>query len=90
MEARAAARSPEPKVEKCAFAQVGLFEGLPDRSGHNRVLALRHVGESIAHPVNAAPLPSRFEDAGDRRLQAGVGVADHQLHPVEPTCLERS
>jgi hypothetical protein len=38
---------------------VGLVEGLPDRGGDNGVLAARDMGESIAHPVNAAALPVR-------------------------------
>ena len=47
---------------------IGLIEGLPDRGGHDGVLALRHMGQRVAHPVNAAALPGGIEDAPDRRL----------------------
>ena len=67
---------------------VGLVEGLADRGGDDGVLAARDVGQGVAHPVHAAPLPSRLEDALDGRLEAAVGVGDHQLDAVEATRLQ--
>lgn len=64
---------------------VGLLEGLADGGGGDRVLSLRDMREGVAHPVDAAALPGRLEDAGDRALQAGMGIADHQLHAVGAT-----
>ena len=69
---------------------VGLLKGLTDCGGHDRVPALRDVGQGVAHPVNPAPLPSRLKDPGDGSLEACMGIADHQLHPVEPATAQRS
>jgi hypothetical protein len=62
---------------------IGLQKGLPDRSGDHRVLALGHVRERIAHPMNSASLPARTEHAGDRQAQTLVGVRDHQLDALQ-------
>lgn len=70
------------------MAAVRLFKGLTDRSGHDRVLALRDMGERVAHPMDAAALPRCLEDPGDGGLEAGVGIADDQLHPIEPASLQ--
>ena len=64
---------------------IGLQEGLADRSGDHRVLALRHVRQGVAHPMHAAPLPGRTEHAGDRMAQAVASVGDHQLNALETT-----
>ena len=56
-----------------ACARSGCIEGLPDRGGDDGVLALRDMGEGVAHPVNAAALPGRLEDPGDGGLQACHG-----------------
>ena len=55
---------------------VGLVERLTDRGGNDGVLAARDMGQCIAHPVNAVPLPGGFEDPGDGCLEAGMGVTD--------------
>jgi hypothetical protein len=68
----------------CMFA-FRLVESLPDRGSNDRVLAARDVGKGVAHPVNAAALPSGLEHAVDGRPEATVCVADHQLGAVEPT-----
>lgn len=67
---------------------VRLLERLAQRRGEHGVLALRHVSERIAGPVHAAALPSGAEDAGNCRLQAFVGVGDHQLDAGKATGLE--
>ena len=67
---------------------VGLIKGLPDRGGHNGVLAARDMGQGVAHPVNAAPLRCRLEDAGDGGLEAGMGVADDQPYPTKTAGLQ--
>ena len=54
----------------------------------NRVLAFRDMSQSIAHPVNAAPLPSRFKYAPNGTFQASMSVADHQLHPIQAASLQ--
>jgi hypothetical protein len=63
---------------------VGLIEGLPDRGGHDGMLALRHMGQRVAHPMHAASLPGGIEDPPDRRRQPGVSVRDHQFQSVQP------
>lgn len=62
---------------------VRLFEGLADCGGHDGVLAIRDVGQSVAHPVDAAALPGRFEDANYGGPGAGVGITDDQPYPIE-------
>lgn len=38
--------------------------------------------------VHPAPLPRRLEDAGDRRLDAAMGVGDHQLDAAQPPAFQ--
>ena len=64
---------------------VGLEEGLPQRGGDHGVLAFRHMGQGVAHPMDPAALPGGAEHAGDRLLEALVGIGDHQLHAVQAT-----
>ena len=63
---------------------VRLLEGLADCCGHDGVLALGDVGQRVAHPVDAAALPSCFEGPSNGGLEACMGIADHQFHPIEP------
>ena len=67
---------------------VGLVEGLPDCRSNDGVLALGHVGEGIAHPVDAAALPRRIEDPRDRGFQAGMRIGDYQLKTLQPAAFE--
>ena len=67
---------------------VGLIERLPDRGGDHGVLALRHMGEGVAHPVHTAALPGSVEDTGYGGLEADVRIGDHQLHATQPAALE--
>ncbi|SNT37473.1 hypothetical protein SAMN05421763_11284 [[Luteovulum] sphaeroides subsp. megalophilum] len=69
---------------------IGLFERLPDRCRDNRMLAFGDMGEGIAHPVNPASLPGSFKDACNSSLQAGMGIADHELHAVKTTGFQRA
>src|SRR6476646_7820134 len=62
---------------------IGLQEGLADRGGDHSVLSLGHMRQSVAHPMNSAPLPGRTEDAGDRVAQTVVSVGDDQLDALE-------
>ncbi len=59
---------------------VGLKEDLTDCSGNDGILALGHIGQGVAHEVDAAALPGRAHDAGNRRLEPLVGIGDDQLH----------
>jgi len=46
-------------------------------------------GEDVAHEVDSAPLPGGADQhRGDRGLQPGVGVADHQLDPAQAAGLQ--
>ncbi len=63
---------------------IGLEEDLPDRGGNDGVLAFRHVGQRVAHEMDAAALPGGTEDAGDGALQALVGVGDTSFTPLRP------
>ena len=71
----------------CTFL-VGLVEGLPDCRGNDSVLALGHMSQRIAHPMNAASLPCRIEDPRDRGFQAGMRIGDHQLETLQPAAFE--
>src|SRR5690554_5069966 len=65
---------------------VWLVEGLPDRGGNDRVLAARDMGQRVAHPVNAAALPSGLEHAGDGGLASRANLAqfpDEELWPLK-------
>jgi hypothetical protein len=53
------------------------------------VLVLAHVATEVAQEVDRAALPRRAERPRDRGLQAGVRVADGQLHPDEAARDER-
>jgi hypothetical protein len=45
----------------CRGSAVGLEEDLADSGGNDSVLALGHVGQGIAHEVDAATLPGGAE-----------------------------
>ena len=45
---------------------IGLQEGLADCGGNHGVLALGHVRQGVAHPMNPASLPRGPKHAGDR------------------------
>ena len=64
---------------------VGLQEGLAQGGGDDGVLAFRHMGQGVAHPVDSAALPGRAQYPGDRLLEALVGIGDDQLHALEAT-----
>ena len=66
-----------------AVILVGLQEGLAQGGGEHGVLALRHMGERVAHPVDVAALPRRAEHAGDRLPEALVGIGDDQLDVLQ-------
>ena len=69
---------------------IGLIEGLADRGRDDGVLAARDMGQRVAHPVNATPLPCRLEDTGDGGLEAGVGIADHQSDTAKAAGAQRA
>ena len=69
---------------------IGLIEGLADRGRDDGVLAARDMGQRVAHPVNATPLPCRLEDTGDGSLEAGVGIADHQSDTAKAAGAQRA
>src|SRR3546814_2615864 len=46
------------------------------------------MSQGIAHEVHPATLPGRLEHPGDGRLDALVGVGDHQLDPGQAAALE--
>jgi hypothetical protein len=52
----------------------------PDQSAEQPVLVVAGVPEAIAQKVHGAALPGAPKDLRDRRLQAGVGVGDRELH----------
>ena len=70
---------------------VGLGEDGPDGRGDHLGRALGHLGEHVAQEVDPAALHG---GAGHHRLdglaEAEVGVGDDQLHPGQPTGLERA
>ena len=52
------------------------------------MLALGHMGERVAHEVNAAALPGRAKDLGDGRFQALVRIGYDELHPFQAALFE--
>jgi len=63
---------------------LGLYDHRSQGGGHHVLAAFRHLGQEVAGKVHAAALPAAALAAtGDRLLETGVGVADHQLHACE-------
>ena len=59
---------------------IGLGEDRADRGGHHLLGALWHLGEDVAHEVDATPLPGGADHhGGDGPFEPLVGVGDHQL-----------
>ena len=52
----------------------------PDDGAQRVVLVLAGMASEVAQDVHGATLPRRAEDLRQRRFQAGVRVADGQLH----------
>ena len=62
---------------------VVLGEGGGDESGDDAAAALAGMGQGVAHEVHAAALPGGAQHFGDGRLDALVGVGDHQLDAAQ-------
>ena len=65
---------------------AGLFArgGVEDRSDQccqHAVLVAAGMPQTVPEEVHGAALPWRSEHLGQRRLEAGVGIGDRQLHP---------
>jgi hypothetical protein len=69
-------------------AGVVLGEGGRDEGRDDAPAAAAGMGERIAHEVHPAALPAGAEHARDGRLDALMGVRDHQLDAGEATPLE--
>jgi hypothetical protein len=63
---------------------ICLEKGLPDRGGDHGALALRHMRQGVAHPMNPAALPSGAEHAIGGVAQAVVRIGDNELTPLRP------
>ena len=46
------------------------------------------MGERITHEVDAATLPGRLQNLGDRRLQPLMGVGDDEFYAAQPSATE--
>src|SRR3954447_15652094 len=71
-----------------AALAVLLEEHGADGGRDHAVMSLGHVGQHVAHEVDAAALPGRLEHLGDRRLEALVGVRDDQLDAGQAALLQ--
>src|SRR5690606_38917359 len=60
-----------------------LGEGRGNEGAGNPAAALAGMGQNIAHEVNPAALPSGAQDLGDSRLDAFMGIGDHQLDTAQ-------
>ena len=58
---------------------VLLDEGGADGGGDHLALSLGNICQRVAHEMNAAALPGGAQHLGDGRLEALVGIGDHQL-----------
>ena len=64
---------------------VGLLEDRAHQGGDHVPVALGAARGQVGHEVGAAALPGGLgEDLGDGRLDAPVGVGDHELDATEP------
>jgi hypothetical protein len=72
------------------FVGVKRREQLADQRAERVVLVLASVASEVPKKVHGAALPWRAEHPRNRRLQAGVSVADGQLHSHEATGDERA
>ncbi len=66
-------QAPLTRLDKC----------LTQRSRDHALLALGHVGQGVAHPMNATPLRRGANDPADRRFQPLLRVGDDKLHALE-------
>ena len=62
---------------------IRLEKGLTDRGGDHGVLALGHMRQGIAHPMDPAALPGGAEHAIGGMAQAVMGIGDDELHAFE-------
>ena len=70
---------------------VGLFEDGSHQGGDHRPVGLWDLGGQVGHEVGPAPLPGRLgQHRRDRRLDATVGVGDHQLDAGSPRATKRA
>ena len=63
---------------------VFLGEGRADEGADHAFATPGGVGQRVAHEVDAATLPRGVHDLGDRRLDAQMGVGDHELDAAQP------
>ena len=69
---------------------VGLGESGADDRGDHFLGALGHGCQDVAHEVHPAALPRRaLEHGADGLFQPAVRIRDSELHPVQPTGLQR-
>ena len=70
---------------------VGLGVDCSHGRGDHVFVGVVHRGEHVAGEVDLAALPrGPGEHSADRRLQAGMGVGDHQAHTGEPAVAQRA
>lgn len=67
----------------CGVRRIVLCEGGGDEGGDDAPAALAGMGESVANEVDPAALPGGGEDLGDGRLDAFMGVGDHELDAAQ-------
>ena len=70
-------------------SRVGLGVDRAHGRGDHVLVSVVDRGEHVAGQVDLAALPRRAgEHAGDRRLQAGVRVGDHEAHTGQSSISE--
>jgi len=70
---------------------IGLLEDRPDQGGDHRPVALGHPRGEVGHEVGPAPLPGCLgQYLSDSRLDAPVGVGDHEFDPTQPPGHQRA
>jgi hypothetical protein len=67
----------------------GSGEDAADGTGDQRLLGAADVAEHVPVEVDGAALPRTAEHLGDGGLEAGVGVGDHQLDPLQAAGAQR-
>jgi predicted dinucleotide-binding enzyme len=74
------------RPEASGGRRVLFYSNGQDRRGDHLRVPFGHLGQTVAHELDPAPLPGRaLQDGGDRVGEAAVAVGDDQLHLAEVT-----
>src|SRR5947207_13763212 len=74
---------PVMRYWRCSLWRTSAIRGVPPFTALTPGHGLGAIGQSIAHPMHAAALPTGAEDPADRRFQPLMGIGDDQLDAAQ-------